>query len=638
MSKSKDGVRTNPVQNPSNNSQTEGDLQPIGFLKKYGIASIFLMFLCYFLYEKAIGFGYVLDDSMVITDNTFTKRGFGGLGDIFTTESFFGYFGENKALVQGSRYRPLSIATFAIEQGIVGEANPMLSHFLNILFYGLTCILFLMCCNIMFRKDSSKWYLSIGFFAALIFATHPVHVEAVANIKGRDEILTMMFSLGALYSALRYADVGKRSWLISMIVSFFLGMLSKENAITFAMIIPLTIYFYGGETKVGFRPIILSLLVTSAVFIIIRSLVVGQFIGEPATDVMNNPFLGMTGMERVGSTAYTLLKYIGLLFFPHPLSHDYYPYQIPKVSVLSVIPLLSVMFYSVLAYFAYKGWKSKSTYAYGILFFICALSIMANIVVNVGTFMNERFLFIPSAGFAIIVGYFLSADLRQRIPKIGAWIGLAAVVVICSAYSWKVKTRVPDWEDAMTLNLSAVKASPNSARANAFLATAYFKKFLDKKPKAQTAKEVKYVYDLLDSTEVYGNKAVKIIPDYANGNQMVIGAITERFKLEYDIKLYCRTMKPVILRRPDMPFIAEFSEYLKKTGNEVNLFSFYKEVGLELLKMKDSRKQWAVAYLAYAFEIKQTDREVVEGMAAGYYAAGRTVEAEKLVALAQSLK
>jgi protein O-mannosyl-transferase len=617
--------------------QTEGMFYRGGFIKKYGVASILLMVLCYFLYERAIGFGYVLDDSIVIKENTFTKRGFNGIGDILSTESFFGYFGEKKNLVQGSRYRPLSIVTFAIEYGIVGDANPMLSHMINIILYGLTCVLFLMCSSLMFRHDHQKWYLSIAFFASLIYAAHPLHVEAVANIKGRDEIMTMLFSLIALYSAMRYTDTSQKKWLITMIVSFFFGLLSKENAITFALIIPLTIYFYSDKISAHFKTIGGTLLVASLVFVILRSVIVGKLIGEPSTDLMNNPFLGMTIMERMGSTMYTLIKYIGLLLFPHPLTHDYYPYQIPKVSILSVVPILSLLLYSGLAYVAYKGWKSKSTYAYGILFFVCALSIMSNIFVNVGTFMNERFLFIPSAGFAIIVGYLLSKELSHRLPKIGSWIGLGAVLLICTAYSLKVKYRVPDWEDAMTLNLSAVKASPNSARANAFMATSYFERYLDKLPNAKSPTEVKYLYNLLDSTELYGNKAVNIIPDYANGNQMLIGVASERYKLEFDIKLYVRTMKPVILRRPDMPFIMEFSEYLKKTGNDIYLFPFYKEVGLELLTMKDSRKLWGVQYLAYAYQINPRDRAVVEGMAAGYYAAGKKEEADKLLALAKSL-
>ncbi len=617
---------------------TVGDFYQGKFLKKYDIASLVIAILSFAIYYQSMDFGYVLDDKIVITDNAFTKKGFAGIGDIMTKESFVGYFGKTENLVQGNRYRPLSIATFAIEQGVLSVQNPMISHCINIILYSLTCLLFLLCCSLLFRNYSSSWYLSIPFWAALIYTTHPVHVEAVANIKGRDEIMTMLFSLGALYGALRYSDSSKKGWLLTTIVSYFLALLSKENALTFLAIIPLSIYFYSHGKSHIIKTVTMTLLAVSVLFIIIRTLVVGQFIGGEAQDVMNNPFYGMTKLERMGSTMYTLLKYIGLLLFPHPLSHDYYPYQIPKVSIFTAIPMLSVAFYSLLGYFAWRGWKTKSSYAYGILLFICALSMMSNIVVNVGTFMNERFLFIPSAGFAIIVAYLLSESLSKKLGSAGKWVGLGLTLAMVAGYSWKVLDRVPAWEDSMTLNRSAVLASPNSARANAFMATAYFEEYQDKFPNAQGPKQVKYLYNLLDSTQLYAQRSVDIIPDYANGNQMLLGNASERYKIEYDILLYVKNLKPIILRRPDLPFIKDFSEYMKTTGNDEHLFAFYKDVGLQLLEFKDNRKVWAIQYLTYAYNIRSNDRSVVEGMAMAYAAAGSTVEANRWAEAAKMLQ
>ena len=82
------------------------------------------------------------------------------------------------------------------------------------------------------------------FIAAMIFIAHPIHTEAVANIKGRDELMAMLFSLGALYGAIKYMDNPSRKWMIISMCSYFLGLLSKENAITFFAIIPVSIYFF----------------------------------------------------------------------------------------------------------------------------------------------------------------------------------------------------------------------------------------------------------------------------------------------------------------------------------------------------------------------------------------------------------
>ena len=90
------------------------------------------------IYFASVNFGYVLDDAIVIEDNDFTKKGFGGITDHLTSESMEGYFGKQMNLVPGNRYRPLSLVTFAMEYGVTGKLSPGLSHFINIVFYLLT--------------------------------------------------------------------------------------------------------------------------------------------------------------------------------------------------------------------------------------------------------------------------------------------------------------------------------------------------------------------------------------------------------------------------------------------------------------------------------------------------------------------
>ena len=125
-------------------AQVQGSFYQESYLKKYWIATLIFIGLSFGLYFACLPFNYVLDDQMVITGNSFTKKGFSGIWDILTTESFEGYFGEKKELVQGNRYRPLSIITFAVEYGLVGDMNPWLSHFINVLLYALTGVLLMM--------------------------------------------------------------------------------------------------------------------------------------------------------------------------------------------------------------------------------------------------------------------------------------------------------------------------------------------------------------------------------------------------------------------------------------------------------------------------------------------------------------
>ena len=612
---------------------TQGNFYTGSLFKQYLPASLIITVFSFVLYYQCISYDYVLDDLIVINENKFTKEGFAGVWDIFTTESFEGYFGEKKELVQGNRYRPLSIATFAIEYGILGGEKPAVSHFINILLYAITGIILMLVLAMLFRNfKSANWWFSVPFVAALIFIVHPIHTEAVANIKGRDEIMSMLFSLGALYASLRYMDQKENKWLVITMFSYFLGLLSKENAITFLAVIPVSIYFFSNTDLSKLSRLGFWLTLTTVFYLIIRFNMAGvpNFSVE-IKDLMNNPFLGMKTNEKFGSIMYTLIKYIQLMLWPHPLSHDYYPYAIPKISIFKAIPLLSLLTYISLIYLAFKGTKQKSPYAYSIWFYLITLTIVSNIFINLGTFMNERFIFMASAGFCIAAAYFLTIHLPKLNQVYGRNIALGVALSAVVGYAAKTFVRVPVWKDAISLNEAAVAISSNSARANSFMATALFEKF-------KVTKNLDEKKSLLNRTEIYSNKAINILPDYVNGNIMMLGVVSERYKIDNDINNYIKGMKPIILRRPDIPFIKEFSEYLKDRGHDAELFSFYLEVGNELLKFNDGKRNFAIQFLNYAYQIRPTSKQVNAALGLAYELSGNTQESLKYKTAAQSLQ
>ncbi|MFM8485095.1 MAG: hypothetical protein ACKOCH_02080, partial [Bacteroidota bacterium] len=169
------------------------------FWKDNWLPSVCLMAFAFALYAIGINYGYVLDDELIITKNTYVQEGFAGLRKIFAADSFMGYFKEQKFLLEGGRYRPLSLATFAIEVGILGPGHTTVSHAINILLYGLTGILLYRILLGLFPiGEGGRWFFSLPFIAASVFVFQPLHVECVANIKGRDEIIALLGGLGAL--------------------------------------------------------------------------------------------------------------------------------------------------------------------------------------------------------------------------------------------------------------------------------------------------------------------------------------------------------------------------------------------------------------------------------------------------------
>lgn len=442
----------------------------------YGILALSIL-----LYVNTLAHDFALDDAIVITDNMYTQKGAAGIPGLLTHDTFYGFFKtEGKAnLVSGGRYRPLTPVLFALERSIFGD-GPFMHHLLNILFYALCCWLFYRMLLLIFRGNSlvTLWWACA---AAFLFTAHPLHTEAVANIKGRDEILALLGSLIACICVLKAWDIQESMPQKSVVkfqlggaVAMFLALMSKENAITFLAVVPLTLVFFRNASwGTAFRKI-LPLGGAALLFLLIRGSVIGWTMGSTPDELMNNPFLKWNGStyipfaaeEKWGTIFYTLGKYLQLLWIPTPLTHDYYPRHIGIMHLTQPTVLLSILLYVALGWLAWKGYKQKSIWGYAILVFLITLSIVSNIVFPIGTNMSERFLFMPSIGWALGGAWCISLLHKNKSPGIaGSWT-LASIIlfVITFAFSMLVIRRNPVWKDNFSLFTTDVKTSSQSAK------------------------------------------------------------------------------------------------------------------------------------------------------------------------------
>ena len=116
----------------------------------------------------------------------------------------------------------------------------------------------------------------------------------------------------------------------------------------------------------------------------------------------------------MGTIFLTLLKYILLLIFPHPLSHDYYPRSFDIVDFSNITVILSFLLHLALAGLALFLIKKNRIISFGILFYFITISIVSNIVFPIGTTMSERFIFIPSLGFVLILAHILTRYINNK--------------------------------------------------------------------------------------------------------------------------------------------------------------------------------------------------------------------------------
>lgn len=572
----------------------------------FGVMVLIHCAIAILLYYQSLSFGYVLDDIIVYTENSFVQKGLSGIWDILSTESFTGYFGEQKDLVAGARYRPLSLVGFAIEFEIFGN-KPNISHLINVLLYALTAaFVFKLFQALLTDKSGSFFLLGIPAISSLLFISHPIHSEVVANIKGRDEILCLLFSLATAITWLKYVDTQNKIFLIISCALFLLALFSKENAITFTAIIPLMVYFFRNiEFKKAIK-MTWPLLLCSALFVSVRWLVIGYLLSSGAviTDLMNNPFIGMSLGEKTATLFYTFIWYYKLLFFPHPLTHDYYPYHVPKSDWTDIIPILSLILTALFIYLAYKFRNRNKIISFALFYYFITFSIVSNLIFPVGTFMNERFLFMPSVAFSLLCGYFIYWLFNKPFPKILKWFAALLFMVLFSAYSFKTIQRVPDWKDGFTLNLSAVKVSKNSARINLFTGVSYFQK---SQSEMDPAKKSTY----LQIAEKYIDQALVIFPQYGQGLNMKAGILAEWLKRDNDILTFLKKLESVIKVKPDLDFVTKYMDYLTKDPENLNIMHPYlKRVGFEILYKQVQNYQFSLHFLGMAYNLKNDDAEL----------------------------
>ncbi len=558
MAKSSKGKKQ-PKRTPKKSTVSAGSSSLIPSTK---VVSALLMIFCFLLYGNTLKHDYTQDDAIVITDNMYTQQGIAGIPGILKYDTFKGFFkveGKDK-LVSGGRYRPFTLIMFAIEWqlfkkkkltetgqvakdadgNILYEGRPFVGHFVNILLYGLTTILvYLLILNLLGTGRSDLRAFTVALIAALIFAAHPLHTEAVSNIKGRDEILTLLGALAAAYYSLMAFYKKNNALEITVFVCFFIALMSKENAITFLGVVPLMYWFFTDAKMGTIAKKTVPFFAAAVLFLMIRFSILGVDLGDNSQELMNNPFLKIVGNqyvdfsfgEKMATIIFTLGKYLQLLFFPHPLTHDYYPRHVEIMSFGNIKVILSLLAYFVMTIYAIIGLRKKDPISFGIIFFLMTTSIISNIVFPVGTNMSERFMFMPSVGFTFILGILgwrLAKKLNKEksinsISQLTMLLGITAFVTV--AFGIKTAVRNMAWKDNYTLFTTDIETSKNSAKLrNAVGGEMIAQSSAPKNKNKET--------EMLRTAQVHLQEAIKIHPNY-KASYLLLGNSSNYLK-EYE--------------------------------------------------------------------------------------------------------
>jgi len=546
---------------------------------------ITLMALAFIINAQTISYDYALDDAVFTSENSLIGiKGIAAIPALFTHGKNYNFDKSNT----GS-YRPLLPVSFAIEHHFFGF-NPAVSHFINLVFFCLLIMVLFKLLRWIFRD----YPVHLPFLVLLLFELHPIHTEVVANVKSRDEILSLLFTALSMIQSFKYIDTNKNKHLILSGLYFFIALLAKESPLCFVAIVPIMLYFFTNAKPMKLLIAGIPYFIMSVVFVIMRT----GFLDKPSAtskvQITENFLVAASGFsQKLGTVLWIQLKYLILLIFPHPLSYDYSYNQVPLVGLTDYKALISLVIISGLLIYAVVNFKRKNIFSFCILFYFLSMSITSNLLVEIGATMGERFLFIPSLAFCIAVVFLIAWVAKVDLRTINLTNSTAltfTVFIISLLYGIKTVARNEDWKNNFTLFTSGVETTPNSWRTQDYLGMEYEKMAVaDKDPLAMKKDADEAIGLFRKSIDIYPPKAdaqadLGAVYLLVNNNDSAIAHLEYAVKLNPKLSSAIANIGMVYLRRVDFPqavnyFLETVSLDSTNILAEFNLAYGYSQVG-----------------------------------------------------------
>ncbi len=384
---------------------------------------------------------FALDDNQIVQFNKLVLH-FSGVWRAFVSPYW--------PLVGGGMYRPLPLASYAIDWQLGGAA--WWFHAVNVAWHAGASVAVAWLAR---RWSGERAALAAG----LVFAVHPVHVEAVANIVGRAEVMAALFVLLAVYAALAHDNLW---WSAAALAA---GLLSKENAVVAPALI-----VWGWIMGLAPRPSRGRTAAYAAVwvalglaYVVARWGVLGhELVGRPAP-----VFFGASPVAVRLTAVAALADVARLLVFPLTLRVDYSPAERTLVTTpldsRFALGLLCVAAWSALLWITWR--RGRRVEAFGLGWIAIAVFPVSNLLVPIGVLVAERALYIPSAGLALAAGAWLKDLDTRRLAVV-----LGALVVVGGVRS---ALRIPVWYDTQSMIMSELEDSPRSFAGPAHMVVTY---------------------------------------------------------------------------------------------------------------------------------------------------------------------
>ncbi len=349
-------------------------------------------------------------------------------------------------------YRPTTLASYALGRAIHGP-GARAHHAVNVLLHAAASVALFALVRSLFRDGTT------AFAGAALFAVHPIHVEAVAGIVGRAEILAFLGILATVAAARRGiaapTPAAAAAWIAAAAAACFAGATSKETGIVAPAVVALTEWVAPAKRGRPSGRIAVGAALLGAVALVL-ALRAAATSGSSTSTVFESASFG----ERRLTALRVLGENVAQLLLPLRLSAEYGPREVPiATSLFQPGVLLGAAILIGLGAAFLRARTRLPAVAWGLGFFVITLLPVSNLLISIGVARAERLLYSPSAGFLVALAAAVLAwaatPSRRRMAT-----GILAVVLLLALVRTIDGTRA--WRDNCTLAASTLRSAPES--------------------------------------------------------------------------------------------------------------------------------------------------------------------------------
>ena len=395
-------------------------------------------------YVYSVSYDFVYDDGAEIVENRLVQS-WSDLGSIFTSTA---WAGTGRAVPM---YRPVTTLSYLVNHTLTG-LDPWSYHVVNIVLHALVCLL-------VYRLMLAWGFVArVALVAAVLFAVHPVHVEVVANVAGRKDLLSALFLIGML---LAHSRVDQDGWRMGATATlcYALACFSKEAGVVGIGLVVAQDFLLGERRAAAGRMVTYGSYAAVLVFwFVVRQAVVGG-LWNVEVPFIDNPVANADWPIRVLTALSVIGRGLALQLLPLKLSPDYSFAVIVPVGRLSepFLVFLLVVMGLLGAALTRPGWNRRLALML-LAFYGFALFPASNLVVPIGTIFGERLLYLPSVAFCAAAAWALGATARYRARLAPLLATLVTVALGLRAFSY-----TQAWASEETLFDYAGAVAPRSS-------------------------------------------------------------------------------------------------------------------------------------------------------------------------------